>query len=215
MAEMPPRPRGSECEERIGAEGLTITWRRPDPDLGRSYPVGCLVPFLCLWAIGWVFGVFVLVQIVLGQAPNRPDSWGVFPWLVFWTFAGIVLCRWLRLMVQPRRSECITLDGEKSHYDPGTPPIVEKLLEGDRPQISELFVRHPRPVEASQSELSAFRLGSAGTRQRLTFDLNGDRIEIGPWLQDHDRQWLLAVLEEWRSGSLDECISKYQKDHPN
>jgi hypothetical protein len=209
MEGMPPRPRGSKCQERVSPDGLTITWRYPAPDRQRFISAAFLGIWLCIWAFGWVAGVVGLLRM------GEPL---LVLWLAFWTFAGLVTGGIFRLLIEPGRPEAITLGAETFQYDPGTSPEADRVAAGERPlaemrSYRELF-RRRQPVTAARSSVTGFHLERVGNRQRLFCDVGNERAEIGEDLQDRDREWLHAVLERWRTGELWQSISRYQTLYP-
>ncbi len=107
-------------------------------------------------------------------------------------------------MLRPRRDESITLGIHELRYDPGLCTqdvfrlIGQEKASTDTALLAAMPMRRQKPVVINKADLEEFVLDRAGERQRLTFDVGADRIEIGAFLREPEREWLFLVLEEWR-----------------
>jgi hypothetical protein len=54
-------------------------------------------------------------------------------------------------------------------------------------------------VAVPRGEVSNIRLDTVEARQRLTFDRGADRIEVGEYLREPEREWLYQVLSSWKA----------------
>ena len=59
--------------------------------------------------------------------------------------------------------------------------------------------RRTPAVAVARSEIGGFVLERVGERQRLAFDRGADRLELGAFLREPEREWLFAVLRRWHS----------------
>ena len=53
------------------------------------------------------------------------------------------------------------------------------------------------PAEAARTAVRAFAIDRVNDRERLYFDLDERRVEIGGCLTESERAWLFAVLRRW------------------
>jgi hypothetical protein len=198
---LPKKPRGSEIQERLTPNGLTLQWRFP-PDDGSRVPTAAFLGFFfVLWAGGLIGGVLALVT---------EFHLMLLPWLPLWSLAGVLFGRIFWLLLQPPRPECIFLREDVMRYDPGTTAVIgtswgRGITMGPQPYpmgfdyYRELF-RRREPVRVNRSEVVGFRINGIGKRQRLVFERGAETIAIGSHLIEPDRIWLQTVLEAWRRG---------------
>ena len=83
------------------------------------------------------------------------------------------------------------LEAEVLRYDPGRRPF-------NRCEQRGLWGRDRlRVAVVARSDIREFVLDRVGERQRLHFDWKADRLEIGAWLREPEREWLFAALQRW------------------
>jgi hypothetical protein len=186
------KPKGSVIQERDEWEGITLYWRIPVPGAQRYSGAA----FLAFWLCGWAFGeVMVAAQLARG-------GWHLFliGWLGAWTIGGGCAIYALWNLLRPSRPESVTLGEDLFVYDPGAAPVEILHWNQSRRPPDEKPSRPQRRkrLMVEKAELGKFVLDRVGERQRLSFDLGADRIEIGESLREPEREWLHAVLEDWR-----------------
>jgi hypothetical protein len=54
-----------------------------------------------------------------------------------------------------------------------------------------------KPRNLPRQAVGKIVLERVGERQRLSVDVGADRVEIGPWLTEPEREWLADVLRAW------------------
>lgn len=111
-----------------------------------------------------------------------------------------------RRILPPGKTESVILSDNVFRHEPGAlPSYVSKVrirsfdvgsTVGD--PFDNVFYRKD-PIEVERDSLPPFVLEYVGVKQRLMFDRGDDRVEIGWVLSERDREWLYAVLEEWRT----------------
>lgn len=193
------KPAGSEIGEALGPAGLTLTVRpAPNAALRVLATVQMAVP-LGFFALLWV--VVVVTAVDSGQPL-------VVVILLPLTAALAVFGRTFWLLLRAGRAETVTLGPETFEYEPGASPLVDQFFWWSRRRVMwpaavgvgyfrELFRRRP-VVRVSRPALAGFVLDRVGERQRLSFEVDSKRVEIGVALREPDREWLHGVLERWR-----------------
>jgi len=182
------KPKGSVIEERDDWEGTTLYWRLPISGVLRYGTAAIDAGWMCLFAFGWVM---VAAQLAKG---------GLIGWLGAWTIGGVWWIWFQWDLIRPSRPESVTLGEDLFVYNPGASPV--EPVQWNAPRQSRDW-KPPRPrrrkkVAVAKAELGKFVIDRVGERQRLSFDLGADRIEIGESLREPEREWLHAVLDDWR-----------------
>lgn len=193
------KPAGSEIGEALGRAGLTLTVRpAPNAALRILAIVQMAVP-LCIVAALWVVAAGAAVIDGLPQAVIV---------LVPLTPVLAVVGRTFWLLLHAGRAETVTLGPETFEYEPGASPLVDQFMWWGRRRVMwpaavgvgyfrELFRRRP-VVRVARPALAGFVLDRVGERQRLSFEVDSQRVEVGAALREPDREWLHGVLERWR-----------------
>jgi hypothetical protein len=180
----PPRPEGSRIEQREEFEGPLLSWPLPPPAPNRPIFLAILAFWTCAWAVG-------LAPALLSFIRN-PDG-GLLLWLISWAVCGGWAPIFLRAALR-RRPESVLLCPHSLTHDRGwdmySPPILSGLLSGTFPLLPRGPVVVPRECR--------FVLETVGERQVLSVEHAGDRVEIGAYLGDQDKEWLYRVLGHWR-----------------
>ena len=170
---------------RIGGhDRVTIPY--PSAGIGR-YLAGV---FLLAWLGAWAYGeVAVLTQIILGEA----FGFHVF-WLIGWTVGGICAAVSAFQMLRPAEPETFTLETGGVRYDQGVPP-GGIASEDDQTSTSWSDVMKRR-VETvfTPDQLRTLNLRETKRGNRLTIDLQADRLEIARGATEPVRERLYVML---------------------
>ena len=199
MGLLSARPSGSVIESRDDWDGLTLFWPLPIGGPQRHFAAA----FLAFWLCGWAFGLAAMTRSLLtgGFQPF------VIVWLGGWTVGGGFAIWTLWNMLRPSRPESVTMGVAELRYDPGAAPGFDPYRQAgwwDRSANQHGWhgqATRRRPMTVPKDEIGKFVLDRAGERQRLSFDRGADRVEIGACLREPEREWLHAVLEDWRRAS--------------
>lgn len=191
MINLPAKPPGSNITVERDFNRLTIYWNNPrDGGLWRFGHVA----FLTVWMCGWFVGeVSSLRQVLRGQG----GGFLIF-WLAAWTFGGTFCAATIYRLIRPARPERISLDSLQLEHDPGSAPLG---LSGSRrtQQRNALDVFKSRRKQTfARKGIGEIRLDRVGERQRLSFDYGAQRIEVGEFLEEPEREWLFAALKAWK-----------------
>lgn len=177
-------------------EGTEVRWQNPRGMVLRTAfaLLGCVPAVL--------FGFFaVLLARGLYDEVRKANSEAymllvlIAPCLAVCAYFGSYTLRAL----WSRAPEVLTLGPDTLVYQYGTRPVREanELEPWEAPQSSfGLFERRKR-MALRRDQLSGVRLVSLRTRTRLTVDEGAERIQIGRYLRDSDREWLADVLRLW------------------
>lgn len=188
MDPLPDMPPGCEITADADANGLTLSWPAYKSDGGRYAGAGGLAIWLCGWAAGWFLAARA---IVLGQ--GHPF---LFLWFAFWTVGGVFVVLKLWEIIRSVRPEFVRLEADRLQYYPGRGPDEDRSC-AELPSGAVVPVTPSPPAEAARSAVRRFAIDRVNDRQRLYFDLDGRRVEIGGCLTESERAWLFAVLQRW------------------
>jgi hypothetical protein len=198
MSHPRPKPDGSNIEEIDDFEGRTYRWKRPSGGPFHFLIAGFLIFWLCGWAVG-----FVMVTVAIVQKNDAP-VWFLATWLAGWTLGGIFAISMLYFLLRPPHPESICLKHDSFHYDSGTFPVITFFtwyaMHHARPNdpFNAIFKRRQR-IEIAKKNLGSIVLERIGERQRLYFDNGADRVEIGEFLREPEREWLAEVINAWKA----------------
>lgn len=188
MDPLPDKPPGCEVTDAVDAGGVTLSWPAYKSDGGRYAGAGGLVFWLCGWAVGWFFGARA---IVLGQGHVF-----LYLWFAFWTVGGAAVIAVLRRQVLPPTPESVRLEADALKYEPGRGP--DDLRSCAELPSGKVVPVTPAPAEeVPKAAIRGFGIDRVNERQRLYFDLDDRRVEIGGCLSECERAWLFAVLQRW------------------
>lgn len=88
------------------------------------------------------------------------------------------------------KPEFLVLGDTELRHGAGTPPFSAYSTRAWK----QLF-RRPKVTVADKSVSAKPVLGGGGKHQRLTVDVGTDRIEIGEFFREPERDWLAQVLQ--------------------
>ena len=191
----PAKPLNSTIEISNEANRTTLKWKNPRGSRSRYF----IVIFLLAWLGGWAMGMLATGGAVLS---GNYDPFLIF-WLVGWTIGGFFAMRQLYLMARPGKPEKVAFDSLMLEYLQGTAPFGGIYLERmEREKEKNRFFSGVQPPKDRYTilkrEIGAVRLERVGERQRLTIDHGAERIEIGAFLREPEREWLYEVLKQWK-----------------
>jgi hypothetical protein len=130
---------------------------------------------------------------------NLGDFW----WLLIALGPLILVLVPLLRLLRPSRPESITLgpdffrhrlgraSGQTSLFDP------MRFREVDRRPLWRRVWGATLVIEVAKEEMGPVILDRVG-QLRLRYDIGADRIEIGRYLREPEKEWLAAVIKEWQ-----------------
>jgi hypothetical protein len=196
--QVPDLPANSQIQARSDLDGMTLFWKKPGAGPARYIVVG----FLCFWLTGWFGGlVFAGRQLIVGEGPRL----FLAAWLTAWLFGGLFAGGMVYLFIRPQKPESVKLERYRLVYDAGTPSLhamsPHYMMRKKQSLMGPwaLLFRKRKTYEFSRSECPEFVLEGLGDEQRLRFDDGAERVTIGEFLTEPEREWLAQVLEAWRN----------------
>lgn len=190
MINMPPKPTGSAVEVQRDFNRTVLSWRNPSGGFARYVTLLLLLAWMCGWALG---EVSVWRAILSGNGGGF-----LIVWLAGWTVGGVFCAATIFKLARPARPEKLTLDALHLLYEPGTEPSAP-FRKQDRSRSPLEVFKSKKACKVSKKEMGDLRIDRVGERQRLSFDYGAKRVEVGQYLQEPEREWLLAVLKSWKS----------------
>jgi hypothetical protein len=188
---IPPKPSGSWIEEHFTADACTLTWRLPSSGMTNYLPV--------LLSTGVV--VLIVVQgFVFAPWRGNPMQW------LFMLVPLLVLFPVLKNF-RRSRPESITLGPDYFRHDPGQAGGVWASVDAHR---NHGMGAGPRAVEIPKGELGEIVIERVGGQLRLRYDVGADRVEIGRYLREPEKEWLAKVIREWQkaTGTVKEVFAE-------
>jgi hypothetical protein len=188
---VPEKPNGSGIEEQITADACILKWRLPSSGLGE---------------IRGILGTIVLAILFFG---SLAWVWTGNPWSMM-TGSGVLLSLGLLLGLgsfRRGRPEVLTLGVAYFRHELGRPggwlSTMDRYFIGGpadlRPMWRRLLSGPPLIVELPKEELGQIVAERGGVGQlRLRYDVGADRIEIGRYLSEPEKEWLAEVLGDWQ-----------------
>jgi hypothetical protein len=161
----------------------------PSPGGFSRYFIGLFMLFwLGMWQIGFREA---LSKVLAGNAP----PFLIF-WLGAWTLGGIGAAYALFRTLRPSVPETLALRRNSVAYDSGiTPPQFNSYRRNQNP-ITAWRSTFPKRLQADldRNELQTLRLRETETGNRLTVDVEAQRIEIAAAASEVEREWLARLL---------------------
>ena len=147
--------------------------------------------FLLLWLVGWFFGeTSVASQILSGKASGFHIIW-----LAMWTMGGMFAAYAAYRSLRPTVPESLRLTRTGVGFDSG---VLPPRFERNRSAWGNLSNTFPKRIrcEINLRQLQSLRLRDTDTGNRLTVDVDNQRIEIAAAATEVEREWLARVLTE-------------------
>jgi hypothetical protein len=148
--------------------------------------------FMLFWLGMWQIGFRDAASKVL--AGNAP-AFLIF-WLGGWTLGGIAAAYTLFRVVRPSVPETLTLRRSSVVYDSGVAPPQFNSYRRNQNPLSAWRSMFPKRLQADldRSELQSLRLREIESGNRLTVDVEAQRIEIASGASEIEREWLARLL---------------------
>jgi hypothetical protein len=195
-------PHGSTITvERSGGD-ITLSWKRQSGGQVGISPRYLLISFLVIWLCGWAVG-FVLALYAIFFDNEATDPF-IYLWLGGWTVAGSFTIFAVRFLLRSQMPEKLRLGKSTFYHDSGS-NIFAMFNPWHRFRDPAAFanpfsmVKARKIVDTTRSKIGNLRLADSGNSQYLTYDMDADRLEIGPDLRPPEREWLANILERWHS----------------
>ncbi len=171
----------------------TYSWQNGRAGI-LQYPVAI---FMLFWLGGWTVGGFMAAkELLFGEKMPLFGKLFILFWLGAWAFGEAAVIYALYGIFKPRLPAKLQLSPGVIEYQTGTLPCnffdqTAYRQFGKRPKLFEGFRNKIYKFKPSENNL---KLEYAGERQRLTFDIGVERVEIGQALSEPEREWLYNIL---------------------
>jgi hypothetical protein len=193
-----PKPLNSNIEVRDDFNQTIISWKNPRGGAARYLTA----LFLLGWLGGWALGEYFAATTVLSGNPNL----FVIFWLIAWTVGGVFVMRQIYFLLRPTKAEKIILDATSLIFEAGTPNFGGVSFQGSnkRRNVDDdggdalLPANSKSKYIVPRNDMGEIKLERVGERQRLTFDYGAERVEVGFFLKEPEREWLFSVLKQWK-----------------
>ncbi|MDQ3748854.1 MAG: hypothetical protein M3367_07565 [Acidobacteriota bacterium] len=122
--------------------------------------------------------------------------------MIAWTVGGLMAMRNVYLLARPTKPEQLTFDSISLNYQRGTAPFagVEwNFGKRNNDNLFKAFQKKKNKYSILKKDIGDVKLERIGEHQRLTIDNGSERIEIGEFLQEPEREWLSEVLKKWKT----------------
>jgi hypothetical protein len=180
-------PAGSKISVVEGNGDPTVVI--PAPGGFSRYFIGLFMLFwLGMWQIGFRDAAS---KVLAGNAP----AFLIF-WLCGWTLGGIAAAYTLFRVLRPAVPETLALGRNSVAYDSGVAPPQYNSYRRNQNPISNWRSTFPKRLQADldRNELQSMRLRETESGNRLTVDVEGQRIEIAQAANEIEREWLAKLL---------------------
>ena len=164
----------------------------PAPRGSSRYFAGLFLLFwLGLWAIGF--------NAAASQLWSGKGSAFLVFWLGAWTLGGLFAVASAYRAIRPPVPETIELKRSSVAYDSGVPPLQwdpwnsSGNRKGPIQTWRSVFPKRIR-VDLGQRQLQSLRLRETESGNRLTVDVDSDRIDIAANASEVEREWLARLL---------------------
>jgi hypothetical protein len=188
-------PAGANIKVDRDMYSTTYSWENGRKSIGQ-YGVAA---FMIFWLCGWTVGGFMAAKTLFtnNDMPLFGRLFMLF-WLGGWAFGEVAVIYALYNTFKPLKPAKLTLSSTYFEYDTGTKPYNFNYYRygrsQEKPKFFQSFRNKNYRVELNQPV--NLRLERVGERQRLTFDIGSERIEIGDTLTEPEREWLYEILRE-------------------
>ena len=193
MSDEPPS--GSKIKLDKSMYSTTYFWENGEKGFGQ-YPVAV---FLLFWFGGWTVGGFMAIKTLFtnDDIPLFERMFMLF-WLGGWALGEAAVFYILYCTFRPLKPAKLTLSQGLIEYQTGTNPFKFNYSayrqSSQRPKFFQGLRNKTYKIEARN--INNLKLDRLGERQRLSFDIGAERIEIGEVLSEPEREWLFEILQK-------------------
>jgi hypothetical protein len=192
-------PEGSKISIKSdGADPIIVI---PATDSPMRYFTGL---FLLFWLGGWALGfTHAISEILSGKA----GAFLIF-WLGAWTIGGIFAAYSAYRAFRPTVPETLLLHRSGVAYDSGVPSLQFDSSWRNKNPKNAWNSAFPRRIRADldRPRLQSLRLRETEAGNRLTVDVDAQRIEIASGASEVEREWLARLLS--RRYSLPRLVAR-------
>jgi hypothetical protein len=188
-------PTGSQIKTDFSPEGTMIQWKNPDDPLNRV----AVAAFMLVWLGVWVSGETTTAQRLWSdfQQGNPLETFLLF-WLCGWTVGGVFAVTFLFALLRGVGRSQLLLGNYELTYKPGRMP-VSSIFQRKRQKMINPYkiLAGGKTITARKQDITKLQIGYSGDQLRVTFDLGAQRIEVGEYLTEVEKEWLHKTIESW------------------
>lgn len=188
-------PAGTNIKVDRDMYSMTYSWKNGEKSIGQYGAAA----FMLFWLCGWTVGGFVAAREVF-SGKDMPLFGRLFMlfWLGGWACGEAAVIYVLYNTFKPIKPSKLTLASTYFEYETGTKPYNFNYYKYDRsqgkPNFFQSFRNKNKNYRVELKQPVNLHLERIGERQRLTFDVGAERVEIGDTLTEPEREWLHEVL---------------------
>ncbi len=186
-------PEGSRFKIEPTIQGTQISWfdkeRRTRSEIGGGL-------FVLFWLGGWACGeYFALTTIIEGW---QKGEWNLFLlfWLCGWTVVGTFALHAVIKIFGPSKPTKLTLMSNRSICFEQGSNRKNIFIRGNGTETSTIVKSGKKYGLIYGPDIQNLRLERILEYQRLSFDYQSQRIEIGNGLTEPEREWLYEILKD-------------------
>lgn len=192
-------PANSQIKQREDMDGITYYWKKSSMGFMRI----AMACFLCVWLVVWTSGLVNIISDAMKPDLELFDLLFMAPFLLGELF-GIYM---LYILLRPDKPESVTLGAHTFKYDTGRAMMnmwnSYEMMRKKQTAMNPFAMLSPKRkiYKFDRPDCPEFVLEGFGDEQRLRFDDGADRVNIGEYLKEPEREWLAGLLITWRGGS--------------
>jgi hypothetical protein len=157
-----------------------------------------VLPGFALWALVWFLVAWFLVAALASHPPHGAMYVFyafLFLWFIGWTVGGIRAALALYRLLRPSVAETLHLAAHGVMYDSGIrPPQGDDAGHASLKEAWKAALPKRVRVEIDRRALQSMRLRETDDGNRLTVDVDGQRLDIGKSASEIEREWLYRLL---------------------
>lgn len=189
MIILPAKPEGSIIDVQNDFNKVTLLWKNPSGGLTRY---GSSL-FLLAWIGGWTIGEYSAIKSI----SQKIDPFLLF-WLVGWTLGGGFAVFQLYRLLRPVKPEKLVIDTTSLFFQRGTSPFNLSHKNSDEEGQKLQWLPQKAKYNLEKNKVGKILIDNSFGRQRLTIDYGAERIEVGEFLREPEREWVYQVLQNWQ-----------------
>lgn len=148
--------------------------------------------FLLFWLGGWAFGFSSAASQI---SSGKGGAFLIF-WLGAWTVAGIFAAYTAYRIFRPPVPETLELKRAGIAYDSGiAPPQLNSWNLSTKDRWKSTFPKRVK-VDLDRRQLQSLRLRETEAGNRLTVDVDAQRIDVASGASEVEREWLAKLLAQ-------------------
>ena len=142
--------------------------------------------------------IFALGSILSGEG----GSFVIF-WLAAWTVGGVFAALTIKRVFQKSIPAELILETSEFRYDTGLEPFEFKSGMKSQSEFWKTIVAKRKKYNLNDVAIKTIRLRDTDSGNRLTVDIDNERIDIAKGSTEIEKEWIFSILQEkYLSNSL-------------